>query len=83
MKSPLQELKQLEMQYTGPRELSLKEVQQVTGKFKQKIGEGGFGAVYYGVLSNGTAVAVKVGSLNRLQGTKEFTTEARIIFQYP
>lgn len=78
MKSPLQDPKVLEMQANRPQELSLKEVQTVTEKFKVKIGEGGFGAVYYGTLPNGTTVAVKVRSLNSNQGTREFTTEVSL-----
>ncbi|CAM6100849.1 unnamed protein product [Calypogeia fissa] len=79
MKSPLQDPKDIEMQSSSPVKLSLKEVQTVTEKFKSKIGEGGFGAVYYGTLPNGTAVAVKVRSLNSNQGTREFTAELELL----
>ncbi|KAM7499146.1 hypothetical protein LguiA_023560 [Lonicera macranthoides] len=40
-----------------------------------KIGEGGFGAVYKGTLPDGKIVAVKVLSLESKQGEKEFMSE--------
>ncbi|KAL4292212.1 hypothetical protein S245_061697 [Arachis hypogaea] len=50
----------------------------VTKNFSTKIGEGGFGSVYLGVLEDGTQLAVK--KLEGLgQGTKEFKAEVSII----
>ncbi|KAK6284009.1 hypothetical protein POUND7_002961 [Theobroma cacao] len=40
-----------------------------------KIGEGGFGAVFKGVLTNGTAIAVKQLSAKSKQGSREFVNE--------
>ncbi|KAH7866592.1 hypothetical protein Vadar_022383 [Vaccinium darrowii] len=44
-----------------------------------KIGGGGFGVVYRGVLRDGTCVAVKRLSAESKQGTKEFLTEINMI----
>lgn len=40
-----------------------------------KLGRGGFGIVYKGILNNGEAIAVKVLSTESRQGVKEFLTE--------
>ncbi|XP_028082282.1 G-type lectin S-receptor-like serine/threonine-protein kinase At1g34300 [Camellia sinensis] len=40
-------------------QFSYKELQRTTEGFKEKLGAGGFGAVYRGVLANKTIVAVK------------------------
>ncbi|KAJ4975583.1 hypothetical protein NE237_000689 [Protea cynaroides] len=46
---------------------------------KNKLGEGGFGAVYKGRLSNGKEIAVKRLSRNSGQGTEEFKNEVILI----
>ncbi|KAL9243533.1 hypothetical protein vseg_017408 [Gypsophila vaccaria] len=46
---------------------------------ENKLGEGGFGAVYMGALDNGVQLAIKRLSANSGQGTKEFMTEARLL----
>lgn len=48
-------------------------------KPENKIGEGGFGSVYKGMLKDGTVVAVKVLSAESRQGLREFLTEITII----
>ncbi|GLT91846.1 hypothetical protein SLE2022_097140 [Rubroshorea leprosula] len=48
---------------------SFKDVEKMTNKFKDKLGEGGFGAVYKGKLSDGCLVAVKV--LNKAKDNGE------------
>ncbi|KAL2636101.1 hypothetical protein R1flu_007580 [Riccia fluitans] len=57
------------------RAFSLHEVQVATNNYKTKIGEGGFGPVYYGRLPDGTELAVKVNSETSRQGSTEFSTE--------
>jgi serine/threonine protein kinase len=44
-----------------------------------KIGEGGFGSVYKGVLKGGKLAAIKVLSTESKQGVKEFLTEINVI----
>ncbi|XP_027355734.1 cold-responsive protein kinase 1-like [Abrus precatorius] len=44
-----------------------------------KIGEGGFGSVYKGLLKDGKVVAIKVLSAESRQGVKEFMTEINVI----
>ncbi|OMO82774.1 hypothetical protein COLO4_22835 [Corchorus olitorius] len=52
---------------------------------ENKIGEGGFGAVFKGVLPNGTPVAVKQLSAKSKQGSCEFVNEVGVIsaLQHP
>ncbi|KAK3433263.1 hypothetical protein EUGRSUZ_D00918 [Eucalyptus grandis] len=47
--------------------------------FQNKVGQGGFGEVYKGVLPTGQNVAVKRLSLNSGQGLKEFKNEVILI----
>ncbi|KAK7313271.1 hypothetical protein VNO77_37899 [Canavalia gladiata] len=44
-----------------------------------KIGEGGFGSVYKGLLKDGKVAAIKVLSAESSQGVKEFMTEINVI----
>ncbi|XP_057442360.1 cysteine-rich receptor-like protein kinase 44 isoform X1 [Lotus japonicus] len=44
-----------------------------------KLGEGGFGAVYWGKLSNGQVIAVKRLSINSGQGDTEFKNEVLLV----
>ncbi|RZC61417.1 hypothetical protein C5167_023203 [Papaver somniferum] len=46
-----------------------------------KLGHGGFGPVYLGLLPNGEQIAVKKLSLNSRQGTKEFTNEVKLLLK--
>ncbi|XP_020082371.1 probable LRR receptor-like serine/threonine-protein kinase At1g53430 [Ananas comosus] len=60
---------------------SLKEIEAATKNFDplNKIGEGGFGPVYKGILADGTVVAVKQLSSKSRQGNREFLNEIGII----
>ncbi|BAT93310.1 hypothetical protein LR48_Vigan05g017600 [Vigna angularis] len=66
---------------------SLREIKVATNNFDaaNKIGEGGFGPVYKGCLSDGTLVAVKQLSSKSKQGNREFITEIGMIsaLQHP
>lgn len=60
---------------------SYRALKAATGSFDegQKLGQGGFGAVYKGQLRNGTEIAVKVLDANSVQGEREFQNEVSVI----
>lgn len=67
---------------TGPKRYTYRELSRATGNFTEagKLGEGGFGGVYKGLLSNvNTEVAVKRVSRGSKQGKKEYVSEVKII----
>ncbi|KAJ0869442.1 putative protein kinase RLK-Pelle-DLSV family [Helianthus annuus] len=78
------ELRALELQ-TGY--FSLRQIKSATHNFDSanKIGEGGFGPVYKGVLTDGSEIAVKQLSSRSKQGNREFVTEIGMIsaLQHP
>lgn len=68
----------LEYASGAPIQFSYKELQQATKDFKDKVGSGGFGTVYKGILPNKTIVAVK--KLEGIeQGEKQFRMEVATI----
>lgn len=68
----------LEYASGAPVQFSYKDLYRSTKGFKEKLGEGGFGAVYRGVLANRTVVAVK--QLEGIeQGEKQFRMEVATI----
>ncbi|XP_061361986.1 probable leucine-rich repeat receptor-like serine/threonine-protein kinase At3g14840 [Gastrolobium bilobum] len=66
---------------------TLRQIKAATNNFDEsfKIGEGGFGPVYKGTLSDGTIVAVKQLSSKSAQGNREFINEIGMIsaLQHP
>ncbi|MQM11016.1 hypothetical protein Taro_043913 [Colocasia esculenta] len=54
-------------------------ITSATHNFNEKIGEGGFGVVYKGVLESGKQIAVKRLSSTSLQGIHEFMNEVKLI----
>ncbi|MED6172411.1 Cold-responsive protein kinase 1 [Stylosanthes scabra] len=60
---------------------SYKELKLASDDFSpaNKIGEGGFGSVYKGLLKGGKVAAIKVLSDESKQGVKEFLTEINVI----
>lgn len=58
-----------------------KELKVATNNFSpaNKIGQGGFGSVYKGLLKDGKVAAIKVLSAESSQGVKEFMTEINVI----
>ncbi|KAH9623155.1 hypothetical protein KSS87_011009 [Heliosperma pusillum] len=54
---------------------------KATDKFhsSRKLGEGGFGPVFKGILADGREVAVKMLSKNSRQGQREFINEAKLL----
>ncbi|KAL5564977.1 hypothetical protein UlMin_028141 [Ulmus minor] len=79
-----EELRGLDLQ-TGI--FTLRKIKSATGNFDpaNKIGEGGFGPVYKGVLSDGGVIAVKQLSSKSKQGNREFVNEIGMIsaLQHP
>ncbi|CAI9087855.1 OLC1v1022039C1 [Oldenlandia corymbosa var. corymbosa] len=73
-----EELKGLDLR-TGI--FTYRQIQAATENFsaENKIGEGGFGAVYKGTLLDGTIIAVKQLSQKSKQGNREFVNEVGII----
>lgn len=68
----------LEYASGAPVQFSYKELQEATRNFKEKLGEGGFGAVYKGILANKTVAAVK--QLEGIeQGERQFRMEVATI----
>ncbi|KAL0550948.1 hypothetical protein IC582_010016 [Cucumis melo] len=66
---------------------TIRQIKAATKNFDaaNKVGEGGFGAVYKGLLSDGTIIAVKQLSSKSKQGNREFVNEIGMIsaLQHP
>jgi serine/threonine protein kinase len=62
-------------EHPGAQGYSFVQVIAMTNNFKQTLGEGSFGTVYYGKLPDGQEVAVKRLSPNSQQGANEFYNE--------
>lgn len=65
------------LQTVENRRFTYKELERLTNKFQQFIGQGGFGLVYYGRVEDGTEVAVKMRSESSSHGLDEFFAEVR------
>ncbi|CAJ1813022.1 unnamed protein product [Sphenostylis stenocarpa] len=65
----------------GMKAFTYKELALATDKFNisTKVGQGGYGNVYKGILSDETFVAVKRAEAGSLQGQKEFLTEIELL----
>ncbi|KAJ3708992.1 hypothetical protein LUZ61_012697 [Rhynchospora tenuis] len=65
----------------GPKKFQYKELSAITNDFAEnkKLGEGGFGSVYRGILAEGVDVAIKRVSKGSKQGKKEYISEVKII----
>ncbi|XP_062006857.1 probable leucine-rich repeat receptor-like serine/threonine-protein kinase At3g14840 [Rosa rugosa] len=79
-----QDLKGVDLQTSR---FTLRQIKTATNNFdiSNKIGEGGFGPVYKGLLSDDTAIAVKKLSAKSKQGNREFVNEIGMIsaLQHP
>ncbi|GBG76213.1 hypothetical protein CBR_g21962 [Chara braunii] len=58
---------------------TLHDLKQVTERFSLRIGAGGFGPVYKGVLGDGQMVAVKLRARSSRQGLPEFHKEVEVL----
>ncbi|KAG2630663.1 hypothetical protein PVAP13_3KG541900 [Panicum virgatum] len=79
---PVEDDLELGEEVAGPQRFSYDELAAATGNFSddRRLGRGGFGSVYSGVLADGNReVAVKRVSETSQQGWKEFASEVRII----
>ncbi|XP_028752821.1 probable LRR receptor-like serine/threonine-protein kinase At1g06840 [Neltuma alba] len=65
----------------GVRAFTYGEMAQATDNFSNtaKIGQGGYGKVYNGILVDGTVVAIKRAQEGSLQGEREFLTEIQLL----
>ncbi|KAK7372245.1 hypothetical protein VNO80_05619 [Phaseolus coccineus] len=65
----------------GIRSFYYEEMQAATNNFSDsaRIGQGGYGRVFKGVLPDGTVVAIKRAQEGSLQGEKEFLTEIELL----
>jgi len=66
---------------TSTRFLAYEELKEATNNFEASslLGEGGFGRVFKGILSDGTAVAIKKLTSGGHQGDKEFLVEVEML----
>ncbi|XP_027337734.1 probable LRR receptor-like serine/threonine-protein kinase At1g06840 [Abrus precatorius] len=65
----------------GVRAFTYGELSTATNNFSSssQVGQGGYGKVYKGILSDGTVVAIKRAQEGSLQGEKEFLTEISLL----
>ncbi|CAA0840062.1 Leucine-rich repeat protein kinase family protein [Striga hermonthica] len=68
-------------QLKGAKCFLFEELKQSTNNFSEAndIGEGGYGKVYRGILSNGKLVAIKRAQQGSMQGKLEFKTEIELL----
>ncbi|XP_073266469.1 cysteine-rich receptor-like protein kinase 34 [Populus alba] len=81
-RKPKQEVKNFdEISITKCWEFKFATIKLATNDFSDdnKLGQGGFGAVYKGILADGQAIAVKRLSSNSGQGEVEFKNEVRLL----
>lgn len=71
----------LSIKIDGVKSFTFKEMTLATEDFNSstQVGEGGYGKVYRGILSDNTIVAIKRATEGSLQGQKEFLTEIQML----
>lgn len=65
----------------GVKDFTYAEMALATSNFSSsaQVGQGGYGKVYKGTLTDGTVVAIKRAQEGSLQGEKEFLTEIELL----
>ncbi|XP_044473991.1 probable LRR receptor-like serine/threonine-protein kinase At1g06840 isoform X2 [Mangifera indica] len=65
----------------GVKAFRFKDLASATDNFNSstQVGQGGYGRVYRGVLSDNTIVAIKRAEIGSVQGQKEFLTEIKLL----
>lgn len=65
----------------GVKDFTYGEMALATNDFDSsaQVGQGGYGKVYRGILTDGTVVAIKRAQENSLQGEREFLTEIQLL----
>ncbi|KAF8402451.1 hypothetical protein HHK36_010535 [Tetracentron sinense] len=74
-------LSKISIKIDGVKGFTFKEMVLATDNFNSssQIGQGGYGKVYKGILTDGTVVAIKRAQEGSLQGEKEFFTEIQLL----
>ncbi|KAF8364666.1 hypothetical protein HHK36_033346 [Tetracentron sinense] len=74
-------LSKISIQIDGVKGFTFKEMVLATDNFNSssQVGQGGYGKVYKGILTDGTVVAIKRAQEGSLQGEKEFFTEIELL----
>ena len=69
------------MKIDGVKSFTFNEMALATEDFSSstQVGQGGYGNVYRGILSDNTIVAIKRAKEGSLQGKKEFLTEIEML----
>ncbi|GER26281.1 protein kinase-like protein [Striga asiatica] len=73
--------KRISIRIEGMKNFSYSEMALATNNFNSStvVGQGGYGKVHKGILSDGTVVAIKRAQEGSLQGDKEFLTEIELL----
>ncbi|CAL5390045.1 unnamed protein product [Camellia sinensis] len=76
-----QSIMKIPVKIKGVKGFSFNEMQMATCSFgiSRQVGQGGYGKVYKGILTDGTVVAIKRAQQGSLQGEKEFYTEIELL----
>ncbi|KAG9450493.1 hypothetical protein H6P81_010458 [Aristolochia fimbriata] len=64
---------------SSPKRYKYSHIKKITDSFKEKLGQGGYGAVYKGKLADGTLVAVKLLNETKAGNGEEFMNEVASI----
>ncbi|CAL5335322.1 unnamed protein product [Camellia sinensis] len=76
-----QSIMKIPVKIKGVKGFTFNEMQVATCSFgiSRQVGQGGYGKVYKGILTDGTVVAIKRAQQGSLQGEKEFYTEIELL----